>query len=93
MRAGESYKQSNVGPGTYGPIFLTGGKYQFTLNCTGTPSAVLNKLGPDGVTYLPVGAALVLAGIATYDLPPGQYQVVISTSTANYFEVTRVPEE
>lgn len=93
MRAGESFKASNVVAGTYGPYFLNGGKYQFTLNCTGTPSAVVNKLGPDGATYLPVAAALVLPGIATYDLPPGTYQVVITTSTANYFDLTRVPEE
>lgn len=94
MRAGEAFQlASNAAAGTYGPVYLLGGKYQLSLACTGTPSAQLNQMGADGVTYEPVGSAVVLAGVTIYDLPPGQYQLVVSTSTANYARITRIPEE
>lgn len=112
MRAGESFKLSNVAAGTY-PVkpnsgnvqALQGGHYFLDLICTGTPSLKLEVLGPDGTTYtevLPIKsgvgfagtpATIVAAGLYWYFyLPPGNYQIVIATSTANYVSLTRVPE-
>ena len=94
MRAQESFKIVNQPAGTYGPYFIQGGKYQLAITVTGTPSINLQQLGPDGATWLNVNAsALVANGVTNYDLPPGQYQIVIGTSTANYVTLTRVPEE
>lgn len=94
MRAGEAFQlANNAAAGTFGPVYLLGGKYQLSLACTGTPSAQLNTIGADGMTYEPVGSAVVLAGVANYDLPAGQYNLVITTSTANYARISRIPEE
>lgn len=93
MRAGECYRKSNVAAGTYGPFTLMGGKYQIAVVATGTISVKLNILGPDGLTYLLAITEITANGFANYDLPPGTYQIVIATSTANYVTVTRIPLE
>lgn len=111
MRSIESFKLSNVAPGTF-PVkpdgcqaVLMGGHYLLNLICTGTPSLKLEMLGPDNSTYteiLPVAnatgfagtpATITAAGIYRYFfLPPGVYEIIIATSTANYVSLTRCPE-
>lgn len=70
MRSGESYKWSNLAPGTYdqsncnhsggapfqasGPLPLDGGTYQLVIICTGTPAIHFEELGPDNATWLDV---------------------------------------
>jgi len=66
MRAGESFRWSNLAAGTYdlsncahpgvapfptGPIVLDGGTYQIGIHCTGTPALTFKQLGPDGSTF------------------------------------------
>jgi hypothetical protein len=104
MRATESFQAQNVAAGTFGPWFLEGGTYELALSCTGTPACALSKLMPDGTTYVDQYGRPNTATPGTYikslitadklvfpDLAPGQYKVVISTSTANYLSLTRVP--
>lgn len=104
----ESFQKSNVAPGTFGPFNLLGGTYQLALSCTGTPACALQQRMPDAAAAVYVALygrpntatpstyinSLVTEDVITFpDLPPGEYQVVLSTSTANYFTLTRVPLE
>ena len=107
MRAQESYNQKDVAAGTYGPILLDGGRYRLSAKSTwGGGNLVLQQLLPDGSTFFTlfgrpsdatpttwVGSLLADGVVDFLDLPPGTYQVVITTAIANYFSLTRVPLE
>lgn len=87
----DRFKLSNVAAGTY-PVVLRGGSYWFEFNGTGSGTVDLKKLGPDGTTYTARATQVTATvGQQTISLPPGQYQVVIATFTANYVEITRIP--
>lgn len=99
MRATEAFKLKNVAPGTYpvipdghGSQYLFGGRYQFQAFGTGTGSVVLQQQAADGSTFeSSFTAVTTLPNVQTVDLPPGKYQIVIATFTANYVSLTRVP--
>ena len=106
MRAQESYQQANVAAGTCGPIILEGGRYQLSAHATwGGGNLKLQQLLPDGSTYFSLFGqpstatpttwvgTLTADGVLYFDLPPGTYQVVVTTATASYFNLTRVPLE
>lgn len=98
MRAQESVQPfNNAAAGTSATFFLQGGRYVLEAASTGTGTVTLNALASDGVTFVPVvpavGSALTASGTGIYDLPPGQYNVVVATLTANYITLTRVPGE
>lgn len=83
---------SNVGTGTQGPFTLRGGSYWIETKSTGTGTIDLKKLGPDGSTYTArITQITATAGQQTISLPPGTYEWVIVTFTANYLEITRIP--
>ena len=76
---------------TQGPFTLAGGKYGVTASATwGGGSATLQRLGPDGTTYVTCLTAFSANGYASVDLPPGTYQVAIATATAVYVEVVNI---
>lgn len=61
------------------PAFiLLGGKYFLDTASTGTASAQLQMLMPDGSTFQSVGSAVTTT--STFDLPPGKYQMVMGAS-------------
>lgn len=119
MHATESFILKNVAPGTFpvvmgnsgggdgsGRNYIMGGRYALDLICTGTPALEIQKLGPDGSTYLSIvyyfnnagteadlviGKLLLSGQSKSLDLAPGIYRIVIATSTANYVQLTRVP--
>lgn len=99
MRATEHFGLKNVAAGTYpvqpdgaGAPYLFGGRYKVDYKGTGTGTVDLKQLGPDGSTYNAVITQITATtGTQTVDLPPGKYEVVIATFTANYFSLTRVP--
>ena len=106
MRPQESYKINNQGAGTYGPIILEGGQYQLAAHATwGGGNIALQQLLPDGTTFLALfgqpnsatpttwAASLLADGTLTFNLPPGTYQLVVTTATALYAALTRVPLE
>lgn len=81
-----------------GPISLKGGRY--VVGCTATFSAgnvSLQGLLPDGSTFAGVPniagtvAAFSAAGWQTFDLPPGQYKIVITTATNVNVSITSLP--
>jgi hypothetical protein len=83
---------SNVAAGTIGPFTLRGGSYWIETKSSGTGTIDLKKLGPDGSTYTArITQIVATAGQQTISLPPGTYEWVIATFTANYLEITRIP--
>ena len=76
--------------GTVGPFTVLGGKYVFYATAAGT-SVVLNILMPDGSTYSPAYSETTSAFFQMIDLPPGTYEVVVTTSTAVQGGVIKVP--
>lgn len=106
MRAAESYNLQNVDAATYGPIILTGGRYQLSAHATwGGGSLKLEQLLPDNTTYFALFgspssatpntfvASLAADGVLYFDLPPGTYELVYATGTALYASLARVPLE
>jgi hypothetical protein len=97
MRAQEAVRPFvNAAPGTSATFELKGGAYVIDFVGTGTGTVVLNRLGPDGTTFLPVtlpAAVTVSAVSQSFGLPQGQYNVVITTTTANSVTVARVQAE
>lgn len=95
MRATESVAPFvNAAAGTV-KFGLTGGKYGIIYSGTGTGTVDVKVLSGDGVTYTPCGVTQITAttGYQAIDLPPGQYEAVIATFTANYLTITRIPGE
>ena len=78
---------------TTAPFRLGGGRYNAAVLATfGGGSVMLQALGPDGTTWLSIGASSDFAAndIATVDLAPGQYRL-IATATGVSCSVWRVP--
>lgn len=93
MRAGEAVAFSNISA-TTAAFALEGGMYQVDFKATwGGGSATLQQLGPDDTTWLSVSNAQTVDGGQTLYLPPGQFRVSITTATALYSRITRVPLE
>ena len=88
----EHLVQSNIGVGTTAPFTLRGGSYWIETQSTGTGTIDLKKLGPNGSTYTArITQITTTAGQQTISLPPGTYEWVIATFTANYLAITRIP--
>jgi hypothetical protein len=95
MHAQESVKvATNAAAGTY-TFELRGGRYAVEFAGTGTGTVDVKGLGPDLTTFIPVGVTQITAttGYQVVELPPGQYEAIIATFTANYLTLTRVPAE
>jgi len=93
MRAAESVQFANQAAGNLGPFTLYGGYYQVALAATGSGTAQLETLGPDGATWLNVGSDLTANGVAYFYCAPGEYRLTVATFTAVYASITRVPTE
>lgn len=94
MRAHDAHTFSNISADT-AEFALTGGVYVVDAVATwGGGSITLERLGPDGTTWLTAVTALTANGVsAASALPPGQYRVAVATATAVYVTVVRVPGE
>ncbi len=97
MRAQEAVTPfSAAAPGTSADFELKGGQYLLVLGATGSGGTVtLNAKSQDG-TYekvTPVDTAITAAGTQRYFCPPGIYQLVIATLTANTATIARIPED
>ena len=71
---------------------LLGGKYAAVVTATfGGGNVQVQTLSIDGSTWINVGAAITAAGVATFDLPSGQYRLAVTTATAVFASLTRIP--
>ncbi len=69
--------QANISA-TTGTFILQGGKYAMDVIGTSFGSVTLQRLGPDGSTYVTAATAVVANGAATLDLPPGLYKLALA---------------
>ena len=76
-RIDENQKFSNINATT--AVFnLDGGKYCVDVIASTFGTVTLQRLGPDGSTYLTALTAFAANGTANADLPPGQYKVALA---------------
>lgn len=95
MRAADSISVFNVAASSATGVKLVGGKYMISAVATwGGGNLDLHMLGPDNSTYLSVLPATFTAnGVKTIDLPQGTYKFIVTTATALYAAVVRIPGE
>lgn len=78
---------TGAGNGTFpasGPVDCPGGRLSLVVVGTfGGASVQLQQLGPDGVTFVNLGAAVTSAGAQIVEVAPTQLQVVITGGVAN----------
>ena len=61
------------------------------MNATGSGTVTLQRLSPDGTTYVTcLTAFATTGGYATVQLPSGTYKLVIATFTAVYAEIISI---
>jgi len=60
-------------------FYLLGGRYALTTHSSGTASATLQALQPDG-SYIAAGAAVTATGL--FDLAPGTYNILLGAAAA-----------
>lgn len=103
------YTQSAAGNGTAFPINFGGKFQVSVVatNISGTNNVELQVLGPDGSTWLSIYDAFNNAGTEAdlkvgvfgangaknLDLAPGQYRFVMTTATALFANISRVPTD
>lgn len=73
-----SYQFWNAVVATPPDFNLDAGVYGLTLAWT-AGTATLQKLLPDGVTYIAVSAAIAASGYTVLQLPAGQYRLAVVT--------------
>jgi hypothetical protein len=74
----DNHQEDNIST-TTSAFELIGGLYHISAHFTGSGSVTLQKLGPDGSTYMTAATALSTTDTAvTASLPPGQYKVAIA---------------
>jgi hypothetical protein len=71
---------------------LNGGSYGLTMTATwGGGSVDLKRLSADGSTYVSVLTTTFTANaFQTVNVPPGTYQLTVTTATAVYADITSV---
>jgi hypothetical protein len=92
MRAQESIQFSNISV-TPARFVLSGGKYQSACIGTGFGTVAVRQLGPDGITTVAASGNHAANGILVFDVGPGTYELTITTTTAVYSKITRIPGE
>ena len=86
---GVSFSGLSATPASF---YVLGGMYAFVVNATwGGGNVVIKQLQPDGTTYVAVSAIFTQDNAANVNLPPGTYQVAITTATSVQGSLVRVP--
>jgi hypothetical protein len=83
----EKFSFSNISV-TTAAFTLRGGNYGLTCHATfGGGNIALQRLSPDGSTFVTVITALTADGYSSANLPSGSYRLQITTATAVYCDV------
>lgn len=92
MRASESVNFQNISA-TPATFELKGGAY--VLDAVGnfnSGTVTLQRLGPDGSTFITAATALSAVGTSgSLALPPGIYQILVASGTGLSVSVIRIP--
>lgn len=79
-RSYQSWTALAASPGT--DFELDAGNYGLTVAAGGFTSYALQRLLPDGVTYVPATPIMGAAGYNEFKLPAGRYTLVLTGATA-----------
>lgn len=69
---------------------LRGGQYGVTVTATVFGTITLQKLAPDGTTFITVLTAFAAAGYANVNLPSGTYRFTVAGVTAGQINLTSI---
>jgi hypothetical protein len=75
--SGQNQAFSNINA-TTSSFQLYGGEYAVDVIGSTFGTVTLQRLGPDGSTWLTALTAFAANGTATVDLPPGQYKIALA---------------
>ena len=95
MRALDGFSYSSLGVANSDEFVLAGGAYAMDAIATwNAGSLTLQRLGPDGNTFINAATALSADGTTgSIALPPGTYRIAASAATGIWASVTRIPGE
>jgi hypothetical protein len=83
----------NLGSSSSAKFTLEGGYYTLDVVATfGGGTVKVQAVGPDGSTLINTALTLSANGTISGALPPGTYQITVTTATAVYASVTSVPD-
>lgn len=93
MRAVDGKSFSNIAA-TTATFQLLGGQYGICVTGTWSSGSVtLEMLAADGATFVTAATAFSTNTYETAYLPAGTYKFVVTTATAVYAAITRIPSE
>ena len=92
VRRQENYTLFNATPGIYGPFELSSGQYATVATATwGGGNVQLQIQSIDGTTWLNATSAVNSNGFSSQlFFPEGIYQLVVTTATAVYYEISKL---
>lgn len=95
MRAHDSFNYSSPTAADSANFALQGGAYVLDAVANfNSGSITLQRLGPDGATFITAATALSAAGTSgSIALPPGVYKIAVASATALSVSVIRIPAE
>lgn len=86
-RSFQTWPAINVTPNDFN---LDAGAYGMALHATVWGTATLQKLMPDGTTYIAVATAVAADGYQELHLPAGQYRLLMAGVTALTGEIALI---
>jgi hypothetical protein len=92
MRSGDSFSASNISADT-AAFPLAGGLYGIDYIGSNWGTVTLQKLAGDASTYVTAATAFAANGYTTVNLAPGKYKLAVSSATAVYVQIVRIPSE
>ena len=73
-------------------FYINGGLYCLDAIATWSSGSVtVQRVGPDGSTLISTALTLTANGTIQGYLPPGTYQITVTTATAVYASLTSIP--
>jgi hypothetical protein len=89
MTAGSNNRLENISA-TSAPFSLVGGLYSIAVTGSDFGTVSLERLGPNGNSWLKAIVDFTANGISTAYLAPGSYRVAIASATGVYADITRI---
>lgn len=95
MRAHDSFNYSSPTTADSDVFTLLGGAYVLDAVANFNSGTItLQRLGPDGATYITAATALSASGTSgSLALPPGKYKIAAASASALSVSVIRIPAE
>lgn len=95
MRSQEGFKHSALGATSSDSFALQGGVYVMDAIATWNAGSItLQRLGPDGATYMNAATGLSADGTTgALTLPAGTYKFTVATATGLWVSISRIPGE